>query len=160
MYREIFCNNTTLKYKLTYKNVKNINLRIKADGTINVSSSKTVPQAIIDEFVKSKSELIFKALERFKNVSTSPKKQYFTVDEVKLVILNLCDKVYPYFQARGVNRPQIKFRKMVSCWGNCNSSKGIITFSTNLSLAPIECIEYVVQHECTHLLQPNHSDKF
>ena len=160
MYREIFCNNTTLKYKLTYKNVKNINLRIKADGTINVSASKRVPQAIIDEFVISKSEFIFKALERFKNVLTSPKKQYFTEDDVKLVILNLCDKVYPYFQARGVNRPQIKFRKMVSCWGNCNSSKGIITFSTNLIFAPIECIEYVVQHEFTHLLQPNHSDKF
>ena len=98
MYREIFCNNTIIKYKLTYKNVKNINLRIKADGTINVSASKRVPQAIIDEFVKSKSEFIFKALERFKNVSTSPKKQYFTEDDVKLVILNLCDKVYPYFQ--------------------------------------------------------------
>ena len=160
MYREFFCNNTIIKYKLTYKNVKNINLRIKADGTVNVSASKRVPQDIIDEFVKSKSEFIFKALERFKNASTSPNKQYFTEDEVKLVILNLCDKAYPYFQGRGVNKPQIKFRKMVSCWGSCNSSKGIITFNTNLNYAPIECIEYVVLHEFTHLLQPNHSEKF
>lgn len=160
MYREIFYNNAVLKYTLTYKNVKNINLRIKPDGTINVSANIKVPQAVIDEFIKSKSKFIFKALERYKNISNIPPKQYFTEDEVKLVIFNLCEKVFPYFRSRGVKKPQIKFRKMVSCWGNCNSSKGIITFSANLIFAPIECVEYVVLHEFTHFLQPNHSDKF
>lgn len=160
MYREFFCNNTVFKYTLTYKNVKNTNLRIKPDGTINVSANKQVPQTVIDEFINSKSEFIIKALERYKTISTLPQKQYFTEDEVKLVILDLCEKVFPYFQNRGAKHPQIKFRKMVSCWGNCHSSKGIITFSTNLIFAPIECIEYVVLHEFTHLLQPNHSDKF
>ena len=74
--------------------------------------------------------------------------------------VQLCGAVYPYFKARGVKYPQIKFRKMVSRWGSCQPTKGILTFNTNLMYAPKECIEYVVAHEFTHFLQANHSDKF
>ena len=49
---------------------------------------------------------------------------------------------------------------MVSRWGSCNPTKGILTFNINLMYAPFECIEYVVLHEFTHFLQPNHSAKF
>lgn len=79
---------------------------------------------------------------------------------MKELITRLCEKVYPYYAAKGVKYPQVKFRKMVSQWGNCRPQKGVLTFNTNLMYVERECIEYVVYHEFTHFLQANHSSKF
>ena len=160
MIREIEINNTKIRYDLQYKKVKNINLRIKPDGSINVSANSRVPQKAIDEFVMSKAEFIIRALDKYKNKSNEASKQIYSETEVKELILNLCEKVYPYFEKRGIKYPTIKFRSMISQWGNCRSEKGVLTFNTNLMYAPLECIEYVVHHEFTHFLQPNHSSKF
>ena len=160
MNREIILGNRTIKYDLQYKKVKNINLRIKPDGSINVSANKKVPQKVLDDFIISKAEFILRALEKYKSETAKEQRQYYTEDEVKELTLALCDKVYPYYQKRGVRYPEIKFRKMVSRWGSCHTKKGILTFSTNLMYAPAECIEYVVWHEFTHFLQPNHSTRF
>ncbi len=158
MIKEINLKNLKIKYDLQYKKVKNINLRIKPDGTIHVSANKLVPQNIIDEFIISKTDFIINALNKYAN--KNPQKQYFTEDEIKNIILALCEKVYPYFEKQGIKYPQIKFRKMASRWGSCHPTKCILTFNTNLMYAPIECVEYVVLHEFTHFLQPNHSAKF
>ena len=160
MIREIKLNNAVIQYDLQYKKVKNINLRIKPDGRINVSANKRVPQEVINEFIVSKADFILRALEKYRNIPAVKQKQYYSEDEVKELILMLCNKVYPYYEERGIKYPEIKFRKMVSRWGSCHSQKGILTFNTNLMYAPMECIEYVVWHEFTHFLQPNHSSKF
>jgi len=160
MKRQIQLQGTIVTYELTYKRVKNINLRIKADGTVHVSANRRVPQSVINAFMQSKAAFVVKALETYKNRPSVPLKQHFTESEIREVILNLCQKVYPYFEARGVAYPQIKFRKMVSQWGNCRSDKGILTFNTNLRFAPPSCIQYVVLHEFTHFLQPNHQKPF
>ena len=92
-----------------------------------------------------------------------PKKeriQYFSEDEIKKIITDICKKVYPYFESRGIKYPMIKFRKMVSRWGSCNYVKGIVTFNTALMYVPYECVEYVAYHEFCHFLQANHSRKF
>ena len=88
------------------------------------------------------------------------KTQYFDEKEIKAVITELCENVYPYYEKRGVDFPVIKFRKMVSQWGNCRSREGILTFNTNLMYAPYECVEYVVHHEFTHFIEANHSARF
>ena len=160
MNREIILGDRTIKYDLQYKKVKNINLRIKPDGSINVSVNKRVPQKVIDEFIISKADFIVRALEKYKNIPAAVQKQYFTEDEVKEQIHDLCNKAFPYYEKRGIKYPEVKFRKMVSRWGSCHTKKGILTFSTNLIYAPAECIEYVVWHEFTHFLQPNHSTRF
>lgn len=160
MIREIEFNKTKIQYDLQYKKVKNINLRIKPDGSINVSANKRVQQKVIDEFIISKADFILRALEKYRNMPVIEQKQYFTEDEVKELILSLCEQVYPYYQSKEIKYPEIKFRKMVSRWGSCHSQKGILTFNTNLMYAPIECIEYVVYHEFTHFMQPNHSSRF
>ena len=160
MIREIEINNTKIRYDLQYKKVKNINLRIKPDGSINVSANRRVPQKAIDEFVMSKAEFIIRALDKYKNKSNEASKQIYSETEVKELILNLCEKVYPCFEKRGIKYPTIKFRKMISQWGNCRSEKGVLTFNTNLMYAPLECIEYVVLHELTHLKVQNHNKLF
>ncbi len=160
MIREIILNGKKIQYEFLYKNVKNINIRIKPDGKINVSASRHVPQAAVEDFMISKAEFILKALERFEKIPKKSKIQQFGENEIIDVISSVCKRVYPYFKEKGIEYPVIKFRKMVSQWGNCYPKKGVLTFNTNLMYASYECIEYVVLHEFTHFLEANHSGKF
>lgn len=160
MTREIKLNGRKIEYRLQRKNVKNINLRIKSDGAVNVSASNRVPLRIIESFMTSKADFILNALDRYNSASAVPPKRYFDDGEICGVIIELCKKVYPYFQKRGVSYPDVKFKRMVSQWGNCCAHANVLNFNTNLAFAPPECIEYVVAHEFTHFLVPNHSAKF
>ena len=60
--RHVSCNRRILEYRLTRKNVKNVNLRINIDGSILVSANYTVPVEFIDNFVKQKQEFIIRTL--------------------------------------------------------------------------------------------------
>ena len=75
-------------------------------------------------------------------------------------LTGLCGEAYPLFEQRGVAYPEIKFRRMKSRWGSCASAKGILTFNKALVHAPLSCVEYVVYHEFTHFLHPDHSPAF
>lgn len=160
MKRYINLGQKTIEYTLEYKRVKNINLRIKSDATVYVSANKRVSVAEIEYFMKSKAEFILKAMDKFEKMPKKERVQYFREDEIRDVITDICKKVYPCFENRGVKYPIIKFRKMVSRWGSCNYVKGIVTFNTSLMYAPYECIEYVVYHEFCHFLEANHSKAF
>lgn len=52
-------------YELKRKNVKNINLRIKPDGSVHVSAGQGVSLKRIEEFMRGKDRLICAALDRF-----------------------------------------------------------------------------------------------
>lgn len=56
--------------------------------------------------------------------------------------------------------PRIKYRYMVSQWGNCKPSRSEIVLSSRLIHFPVESLEYVLLHEYVHFLVPNHSKKF
>ena len=57
-----------VQYNLERKKVKNINLRIKPDGSIYVSANNLVSQEKIEKFLIEKSEFIFKALEHYREI--------------------------------------------------------------------------------------------
>lgn len=54
---------------------------------------------------------------------------------------------------------KLSLRDTTSRWGSC-SSKGSISLSWRLIFAPTEVAKYVCIHECCHLIEMNHSDKF
>ena len=58
------------------------------------------------------------------------------------------------------NYPSIKIKTMKSMWGNCNYTKRIITFNLFLAKTHIECIDYVITHELSHLIHHNHGKEF
>lgn len=222
-------------YTLIRKNVKNINLSVKPDGSIVVSANPCVPEDYIDEFVHSKMEFIHRARERLKQRNGQPVPQFVTGEKFPylgdLLTLQmaaadrrlvpewiqllqegcitgfcrndrgeavfcrgkclqmystqlndavhnrqlyeswqkvqtgvLCErlsrKYYPVFQEMGVAYPQIKIRKMSSRWGSCIPAKKKLTFNSLLLEKPLESIEYVVVHEFSHFIHPNHSKAF
>ena len=61
-----------MKYdiKISKKNIKNIILKVKSDGTVTLSVPKRTPKAFIESFLKSKNEWILKNLEKVKKNST------------------------------------------------------------------------------------------
>lgn len=75
-------------------------------------------------------------------------------------ITAICKKLYPLVKKYGIAFPKIQLREMVSRWGSCSPKKGFVTFNTALVAMPVSCIEYVVMHEFTHFLFPNHSKNF
>lgn len=55
--------------------------------------------------------------------------------------------------------PEFKIRKMAKRWGSCTKD-GVINLNPMLVAASVECIEYVIFHELTHLLHDDHNDEF
>ena len=65
MQREVWVNGEKLTYTWEKKRVKNLNLRIRPDGSIAVSSAVWVPAAMVDDFVRSRAGLIGTARRRW-----------------------------------------------------------------------------------------------
>ena len=61
--RRIVLNGQDIEYELQRKQVKNINLRIRQDGTVYVSASPTVSLTVIEKFMQSRSGFILSAIE-------------------------------------------------------------------------------------------------
>ena len=68
-------------------------------------------------------------------------------------------RVIYFSQLMNLEYSDIKFRKMKSRWGSCNSKK-VLTFNTELIKIKKELIDYVVVHELAHIQHMNHSRKF
>lgn len=51
-------------------------------------------------------------------------------------------------------------KKMKTKWGTCNIEAKRIWLNLELAKKPIQCIEYIVVHELTHLLERNHNSNF
>ncbi|HBH96143.1 MAG TPA: M48 family peptidase [Ruminococcaceae bacterium] len=213
MIKEISLKGRKIIYNLERKNVKNINLRIKADQNVYVSANVYVTDDVIEEFLKSKADYILRALDYYADIAkytpqpklyvngesfrilghdcrlkvTQGKKNIVESDESYItltvkdvsdpelkkkvmdkwiknycqeVLLAVCENIYPKFQKYGIAFPKIYIRNMVSRWGSCQPKRGTLTFNLALIEVPLFCIEYVVTHEFTHFLQPNHSKEF
>lgn len=63
------------------------------------------------------------------------------------------------FAGLGLGKPRIRVRRMKRRWGSL-SVNGLLTLNTDLIRAPRECIDYVVTHELSHLICPNHGRDF
>lgn len=53
-----------------------------------------------------------------------------------------------------------EIRLMTSKWGSCMYKTKRLLFNSELAKKPLHCIEYVVVHEMTHLIERTHTDKF
>lgn len=77
--------------------------------------------------------------------------------ELKKVIPKLIEK---WEKKIGVQSNEIGIRKMRTKWGTCNTETKRIWINLELAKKPLECLEYIIVHELTHLLERRHNDIF
>lgn len=49
---------------------------------------------------------------------------------------------------------------MKTKWGSCNRETGRLWFNLELAKKHPDCLEYIVVHEMTHLLERGHGERF
>lgn len=69
-------------------------------------------------------------------------------------------RVWPRFAEFNLTRPTLSVRQMRTRWGSCTPRTARIRLSPELVRARPECLDYVLLHECCHLLVGDHSQAF
>ena len=154
------------------KKVKNLTLRVTPEGEVIVTAPLRMNESYILDFIKSKQKWIQKRLSKCKKIDKNKflylGKLYdkselnedldsFYYKKAEILFRELIDKYIVY-----INKPvtKIRIKKMTTRWGSCNYKKGYINLNIELMKKDIKFIEYVVLHELTHLIYPNHSKEF
>jgi predicted metal-dependent hydrolase len=60
----------------------------------------------------------------------------------------------------GVKTGKFFVQKMKTKWGSCSPGAKNIRINSDLAKKPLQCLEYIVAHELTHLLERHHNDHF
>ena len=81
------------------------------------------------------------------------------LSEAKRIFREEFDKMYHNF-IYNIPYPSLTIRKMKTRWGVCNTKLKKITLNLELIKYDIKCLDYVIVHELSHLLYPNHSKDF
>lgn len=150
-----------ITYTLERKSVRNINLRVRTDGSVYASANRRVAASRVDDFVRRRASFILSAQERFRCLAErSSPADSMTDDECRRILAEVVAEVYPTFARMGIAPPRVYMRRMTSQWGSCSPHRGSIGLNRSLAGKPRECIEYVVFHEFCHFIHPNHSRDF
>lgn len=79
--------------------------------------------------------------------------------KAKEIFENRLNYNYELFTER-IPYPTLYIRNMKGKWGVCNRRLNKITLNLQLIHYDIDVIDYVIIHELSHFIQPNHSKKF
>ena len=60
----------------------------------------------------------------------------------------------------GVDVAAFHVQQMKTRWGSCNPIARTLRLNTELAKKPLPCLEYIVVHEMSHLLEPTHGPRF
>lgn len=93
-------------------------------------------------YISSKKELDKYLDKKIKEIFSERLNYWFNVFEEEIPVYNL------------------KIRKMTSRWGVCNLKNKNVTLNYYLYKYDIECLDYVIIHELSHFIHPNHSSLF
>ncbi len=65
-----------------------------------------------------------------------------------------------YEPVMNVKVNELRIKKMETRWGTCNLESKRIWINQELVKYPVECLEHIIVHEMTHLLEINHTPRF
>lgn len=170
--------------EVTRKRVKNLNLRVRADGSVSLSIPTWTPLARAQEFLDRKTPWIAQRVAnaqarnahrdlapslpdllplwgeltpRDPALSSQSAIDELYRDEVRRVLPGVAESVE---RRIGVHATRWSVRVMKTRWGSCTPRTGAIRINARLAAYPIECLEFVVAHEMIHLLEPSHNARF
>lgn len=182
-------NNTEYQIEIIRKNNKNTYLRVR-DNKIIITTNYLTSKKTIEKLINDNKEFINKALTKniSKNEDKTFKlfgnkydiiygfptteieeNKIYTKDE-KTLNKYLSKYIYEIYEERlnywynifeeTIPTPNLKIRKMTSRWGVCNIKNKNVTLNLELSKYNIEALNYVIVHELSHFIHPNHSKEF
>lgn len=151
-----------VEYRLSRRRVKNINLRVRSDGSVAVSAPSRVSAAVVDEFVAARAAWVEQARRRAAQRRQKQEAQPLPDAEQALESLTALTMRWLPAVAPSLNGrvPQVKVRDMSSRWGVCSVEKCRITYALRLAGLPDRVQEYVVVHELCHFIRADHSPAF
>jgi len=62
--------------------------------------------------------------------------------------------------AIGVRAAAWGIKKMKTKWGACNVEERRLWLNLELAKKPVQCLEFIIAHELTHLLERHHNERF
>lgn len=170
--------------EVTRKRVKNLNLRVRSDGTVTLSIPLRTPHAYAQAFLDRKAAWIAERVRRSAEQEAlktpddeapgyiplwgAPVPREAALGE-RIGIDDLyraeVTRVLPDVAARieqiiGVHAARWSVRTMKTRWGSCTPKTGAIRINARLAAYPPKCLEFVVAHELVHLLEPSHNARF
>ena len=183
-------NDCEYEVEIIRKNNKNIYIRVKDNKiivTCNYLTTKNTINKLINDNIKSISKMIDKSNLRkekednfylfgskydviygFNELKINGNKIY--VKDKKMLDKYLDNKIKEVFSEHlkyyydnyleDIPKPNLKIRKMSTRWGVCNLKNKNVTLNYYLYKYDIECLDYVIVHELSHFIYPNHSKLF
>ena len=182
-------NNINYPIVIIRKDNKNTYLRVK-DGKIIVTTNYLVGNSKVKKLIEDNASFIIKNLDKYNNrlydtsfklygknydivyglpnTEISDNKIYTTDDKtfskylfkyINSVYQDRLNYWYNLFEEK-IPIPNLKIRKMTSRWGVCNIKNHNVTLNLELSKYNMECLDYVIVHELSHFVYPNHSKEF
>lgn len=151
-----------VEFSLTRRRVKNLNLRVRLDGSVAVSAPMRTPLRDVDAFVAGHAGWIARAQQRMaarrRAEASLPQPDRA---EALAGMRALVERWWPVFAPRcPKGMPAVRVRQMQTRWGSCSLHTHTLCFALKLWVMPPAAREYVAVHELCHLLHPDHSPAF
>jgi predicted metal-dependent hydrolase len=78
-------------------------------------------------------------------------------EQLKAAVPPLLEKWQPVV---GEEAQKVVVRRMKTKWGTCQAKSRAIWLNPELAKKNPRCLEYIVVHELTHLIEPTHNERF
>lgn len=102
-----------------------------------------------------------KAMLAVRKESTTKQREAFINEWYRGMLKEQIEKSLPVWEQRtGLYCSSWQTKYMTTRWGTCNTNTGKIWLNLQLSKKPLECLDYVILHELTHLKIRNHGKDF
>jgi len=133
------------------KKLKHSYISINKDKKILIKTPFKSKQ-FVNSLLEEKSAWIAKQFAKIENTILLEDRELYSLEFIK-------SRVQYFSCLMNLTFTKLKFRKMRSRWGSCNSKREI-TLNSQLTRVNRELIDYVVVHELAHIQHMNHSKYF
>ncbi len=102
-----------------------------------------------------------KAILTVRKESTAQQREAFVNEWYRDKLKAEIERLLPIWEDQtGLHCASWQTKYMTTKWGTCNTKTGKIWINLQLAKKPVECLEYVILHELTHLKYNNHGKEF
>ena len=96
-----------------------------------------------------------------KENTTAGQRERFVREQFRKILTEQLERLIPKWEkTTGLYCNSFQTKYMMTRWGTCNSKAKRIWINLQMVEKPLECLEYVILHELTHLKISNHGKDF